>query len=55
MRQPMRILLWALSRGSEVVHGKPHDYFMSANLEKLFGVDAPVVEVNGHSMVMHYL
>lgn len=44
-----------LKQGELVVHGKPQDILTSANLEKLFGVDAPVVEVNGHSMVMHYL
>lgn len=44
-----------LKQGELVVHGKPNEVLNSQNLEKLFGVDAPVVDVNGHSMVMHYL
>ena len=44
-----------LKRGELVLHGKPRDVLNSDNLEKLFGVDAQVVDVNGHSMVMHYL
>ena len=44
-----------LKQGELVLHGKPRDVLNSDNLEKLFGVDAQVVDVNGHSMVMHYL
>lgn len=44
-----------LKRGELVLHGKPRDVLNSDNLEKLFGVDAQVVDVNGHNMVMHYL
>ena len=44
-----------LKEGRLVLHGKPHDVLNSENLEKLFGVDAQVVDVNGHNMVMHYL
>lgn len=44
-----------LKRGELVLHGKPRDVLNSGNLEKLFGVDAQVVDVNGHNMVMHYL
>lgn len=44
-----------LKEGELVLYGKPNEVLNSANLEKLFGVDAPVVDVNGHSMVMHYL
>lgn len=44
-----------LKRGELVLHGKPRDVLNSDNLEKLFGVDAEVVDVNGHNMVMHYL
>jgi iron complex transport system ATP-binding protein len=44
-----------LKEGQLVLHGKPHDVLNSENLEKLFGVDAQVVDVNGHNMVMHYL
>ncbi|PMC16835.1 iron ABC transporter ATP-binding protein [Oligella urethralis] len=44
-----------LKQGELVLHGKPRDVLNSDNLEKLFGVDAQVVDVNGHNMVMHYL
>lgn len=44
-----------LKQGELVLHGKPRDVLNSDNLERLFGVDAQVVDVNGHSMVMHYL
>ncbi len=44
-----------LKRGELVLHGKPRDVLNSGNLEKLFGVEAQVVDVNGHNMVMHYL
>ena len=48
-------LIIGLKQGEVVLQGKPNDVLNSENLEKLFGVDAPVVDVNGHSMVMHYL
>ena len=44
-----------LKHGELVLHGKPNEVLNSTNLEKLFNVDAPVVDVDGHSMVMHYL
>ncbi|WP_432784865.1 Petrobactin import ATP-binding protein YclP [Oligella sp. MSHR50489EDL] len=44
-----------LKEGELVVQGKPAEVLNSNNLEKLFNVAASVVDVNGHSMVMHYL
>lgn len=44
-----------MKQGQILLHGKPNEILTTPNLETLFNVDAPVVQVNSHSMVMHYL
>ena len=44
-----------MKQGQVLVHGPSKDVLTSQNLECLFQVDAPIVDVNGHNMVMHYL
>lgn len=41
--------------GRVVLEGKPREILTEDNLEMLFNVRAPVVDVDGKSMVMHYL
>jgi iron complex transport system ATP-binding protein len=41
--------------GRVVLEGKPREILTEDNLETLFNVRAPVVDVDGKSMVMHYL
>lgn len=41
--------------GCVVLEGAPTDILTEDNLEMLFDVRAPVVDVAGHKMVMHYL
>lgn len=41
--------------GRVVLEGKPREILTEDNLEALFNVRAPVVDVDGKSMVMHYL
>lgn len=41
--------------GRVLIEGSPDDILTSAHLNDLFGVYAPVLDVQGHRMVMHYL
>ncbi|ETD69732.1 ABC transporter ATP-binding protein [Pelistega indica] len=44
-----------MKNGEVLLQGAPAALLTEDNLNNLFGVKAPVVEVNGHKMVMHYL
>ncbi|MDO5680060.1 MAG: ATP-binding cassette domain-containing protein [Pelistega sp.] len=44
-----------MKQGQVILHGPANEVLTSENLECLFQVDAPIVPVNGHHMVMHYL
>lgn len=41
--------------GRVLIEGSPDDILTSEHLNDLFGVYAPVLDVQGHRMVMHYL
>lgn len=44
-----------MKNGQVLLEGRPKDILTSEHLDALFGVHAPVINIQGHHMVMHYL
>ncbi|NEN75938.1 ATP-binding cassette domain-containing protein [Pelistega sp. NLN82] len=44
-----------MKSGEVILEGKPTAVLTEHNLERLFGVNVPIVMINGYPMVMHYL
>ncbi len=47
--------IMGMKHGELVLHGKPNDVITPENLQRLFGVNAEIVPVQNHKLVMHYV
>ncbi|MDY0272839.1 MAG: ATP-binding cassette domain-containing protein [Advenella sp.] len=47
--------IMGMKNGELVLHGRPNDVITPQNLQRLFGVEAEIVPVQNHKLVMHYV